>query len=77
VLQRHCVNATCSRYLISWTFVKAAGFFNRCRAKGVQGSNTDFLLCALALRRKIPILTNDADFAGLAKWLRLELHRPR
>jgi len=55
----------------------AAGCFNRCRAKGVQGSNTDFLLCAVALRRNIPILTTDADFEGFAKHLRIELHRPR
>src|SRR5687768_8146378 len=29
-------------------FELAADFFNRCRARGVQGSNTDFLLCAVA-----------------------------
>uniref|UniRef100_UPI000B35C218 PIN domain nuclease n=1 Tax=Crenothrix polyspora TaxID=360316 RepID=UPI000B35C218 len=29
-------------------FETAAQFYNRCRAKGVQGSNTDFLLCAMA-----------------------------
>jgi len=55
----------------------AANCFNRCRVKGIQGSNTDFLLCAVALRRKIPIFTTDDDFRGFAKQLRLELHRPR
>src|SRR3989304_2328531 len=28
-------------------FVKAAEFANRCRSKGVQGSSTDFLICAV------------------------------
>ncbi len=32
---------------------EAALFFNRCRARGVQGSNTDFLICAAAARRKL------------------------
>lgn len=58
-------------------YEEAAGCVNRCRAKGVQGSNTDFLLCAVALRRNISILTTDADFEGFSKHLRVELHRPR
>ena len=58
-------------------YEEAASCFNRCRAKGIQGSNTDFLLCAVALRRKIPILTTDDDFQGFAKHLRIELHQPR
>ncbi len=55
----------------------AANCFNRCRVKGIQGSNTDFLLCAVALRRTVPIFTTDDDFRGFAKHLRLELHQPR
>jgi predicted nucleic acid-binding protein len=55
----------------------AANCFNRCRMRGIQGSNTDFLLCALALRRGVPIFTTDDDFRGFAKHLRLELHQPR
>ena len=58
-------------------YEEAAGCFNRCRAKGVQGSNTDFLLCAVALRRNVAILTTDADFEGFAKHLRIKLHSPR
>ena len=41
----------------------AAKFFNTCRSKGIQGSNTDFLICAAASSRKLPILTADLDFA--------------
>ncbi|MEO5767183.1 MAG: PIN domain-containing protein [Polyangia bacterium] len=58
-------------------YEEAAAFFNRCRAKGVQGSNTDFLICAAAARRKLGILTTDADFVHFAKLLPIQLHSPR
>ena len=54
-----------------------AACFNRCRARGLQGSNTDFLLCAVALRHKIAILTTDRDFQGFAKVLDFELYQVR
>ncbi|MHB8679474.1 MAG: type II toxin-antitoxin system VapC family toxin [Rudaea sp.] len=47
-------------------FEQAAVCYNRCRERGVQGSNTDFLLCAVALRRKIPVFTTDKDFERYA-----------
>ena len=31
----------------------AARLFNQCRAKGLQGSSIDFLICAVAARRQI------------------------
>lgn len=43
-------------------FETAAGIFNLCRGKGVQGSNTDFLICAAAARRNMAIFTTDRDF---------------
>jgi len=55
-------------------FERAAEHFNTCRARGVQGSNTDFLICAVAERRKLPILTNDADFSRVAAILPVTLH---
>ncbi|MGA7741858.1 MAG: PIN domain-containing protein [Polyangia bacterium] len=58
-------------------YEEAASFFNRCRAKGVQGSNTDFLICAVAARRRFGILTTDTDFRHFAKLLPIELHSPR
>ncbi|MDB4980203.1 MAG: PilT protein domain protein [Myxococcales bacterium] len=58
-------------------YEQAASFFNRCRAKGVQGSNTDFLICAVAYRRGLAILTTDADFDRYAELLTLHLHTPR
>jgi predicted nucleic acid-binding protein len=56
---------------------EAAACFNRCRAKGLQGSNTDFLMCAVSLRYDLAILTTDKDFDGFARVLGLELHSPR
>ena len=58
-------------------YEEAASFFNRCRARGVQGSNTDFLICAAAARRRFGILTTDTDFQHFAKLLPIVLHSPR
>jgi len=55
-------------------FERAAEHFNACRARGVQGSNTDFLICAAAERRGLPIFTIDADFVRFARLLPIELH---
>jgi predicted nucleic acid-binding protein len=63
--------------LVSDDYEEAATFFNRCRAKGVQGSNTDFLICAVAARRRLEILTTDSDFRHFAKVLPIQLHAPR
>ena len=53
----------------------AAEFFNRCRGKGVQGSNTDFLICAIAARRKYQIFTTDKDFENYSRILPIKLFR--
>lgn len=58
-------------------YAEAAVCFNRCRAKGVQGSNTDFLICAVSLRRGLSVLTTDKDFIAFARVLGLELHGHR
>ena len=58
-------------------YEEAASFFDRCRAKGIQGSNTDFLICAVAARRRFGILTTDTDFLHFAKLLPIEIHSPR
>jgi predicted nucleic acid-binding protein len=60
--------------LDSADFERAAEHFNACRAQGVQGSNTDFLICAAAERREMPILTTDADFTRFAGLLPIMLH---
>lgn len=55
-------------------FERAAEHFNTCRSKGVQGSNADFLICAVAERRNLPILTIDRDFVRFADVLPIVLH---
>ncbi len=54
--------------------VLAAQFYNTCRAKGVQGSAIDFLICSMALRRKLTILTTDPDFELYSSVLPIELY---
>jgi predicted nucleic acid-binding protein len=54
-------------------YERAAEHFNTCRARGIQGSNTDFLICAVAERRAMPILTTDADFEQFARVLPVQL----
>jgi predicted nucleic acid-binding protein len=56
---------------------EAAAAFNRCRERGIQGSNTDFLICAAALRRDVAVYTTDRDFLQYAKVLELKLHEAR
>ena len=60
--------------LLGEDYVTAARFFNLCRAKGVQGSNTDFLICAVAVRHDIAIFTTDGDFSLFAKYLPIAIH---
>lgn len=55
----------------------ASEFFNICRTKGIQGSNTDFLICAVAARHKMPIFTTDGDFKLFQSVLPITLHSPR
>ena len=56
-------------------YVAAAKYFNRCRSKGIQGSNTDFLICAIANRNKFSIFTTDKDFELFSKHLKIVLHK--
>jgi predicted nucleic acid-binding protein len=63
--------------LESEDYEEAAAAYNSCRERGIQGSNTDFLICALARRRGLAIFTTDGDFKHFAKTLRFELHEIR
>ena len=63
--------------LESRDYEEAAAAFHRCRGRGIQGSNTDFLICAAASRRNLAVYTTDRDFARYAKVLGLELYKPR
>lgn len=55
-------------------YERAAEWFTACRAAGLQGSNTDFLLCAVSERHRLPLLTTDADFTRFAEVMPLVLH---
>lgn len=55
-------------------YVTAARYFNACRTRGIQGSNTDFLICALAVRYRLEIFTADLDFVQFGKVLPIALH---
>ncbi len=51
----------------------ASTYFNQCRSAGIQGSNTDFLICALASRTRFEILTLDQDFQAFSQVLPIAL----
>jgi len=63
--------------ILTEDYERAAAFYNICRAKGIQGSNTDFLICAVSERNGMPILTTDGDFDLYAQHLPITLHQPR
>jgi len=54
-------------------FVKAAEFSNVCKSKGIQGSTTDFLICAVAYLENFLIFTTDIDFKNYKKYLPIKL----
>lgn len=58
-------------------FEKAAEFFNICRRNGIQGSNTDFLICSVTYRRDLEIFTSDNDFLDFQQHLPIKLYSPR
>ena len=45
----------------------AAEIYNICKSKGIQASNTDFLLCALAANHNVSLFTSDKDFPFIKK----------
>ncbi|MDJ0636264.1 MAG: PIN domain-containing protein [Xenococcaceae cyanobacterium MO_188.B29] len=54
----------------------AADYFNICRRNGIQGANTDFLICATADRRNYEIFTTDKDFIDFSQYLPIVLTQP-
>ena len=51
----------------------AAHFSNLCRRNGIQGSNVDYLICAVAANRDFLIFTSDKDFVEYQKHLPIQL----
>ncbi len=58
-------------------YERAASCFNACRRRGIQGSNTDFLICAMALGHGLSVYTTDDDFTRFRDCLGVSLHAPR
>ena len=58
-------------------FERAAEIFNACRKAGIQGSNTDFLICSAAEQHDVAIFTTDQDFRRYQKYRKFVLHEPR
>jgi hypothetical protein len=57
-------------------YEKAAEAFNTCRSHGVQGSNTDFLICAVSSNHQLPIFSIGNDFQMYQQWLPVRLYSP-
>jgi predicted nucleic acid-binding protein len=54
-------------------FEKAAEFSNICRKNGIQGSTTDFLICAVSFLEDLLIFTIDEDFKKYKKYLPIHI----
>lgn len=56
-------------------YEEAAAHYNRCRSDGIQGSFTDYLICAVAVRYELEIFTDDRDFLRYKTVLPIRLYR--
>ena len=55
-------------------FEYAAELSNTCRKRGIQGSHTDFLICAVSKLENFAIFTTDNDFNNYTKIIGLSFH---
>lgn len=76
ILLRDMFRAFKDLELLREDYELAAEFFNTCRRSGIQGSHTDFLICAVAARYQASIFTLDKDFFNYQKVLDIELYQP-
>ena len=61
------------RNLDTEIFITAAKLLNLCRKNGIQGSMTDFIICACSILWECPILTKDNDYKHYSKFVPIEL----
>ena len=73
---RDLMRAFPNQPLTEQEYERAAEYFNTCRSNGVQGSNTDFLICACSAAWDIPVLTRDQDYQRYAEHVPVRLYRP-
>jgi predicted nucleic acid-binding protein len=57
-------------------YEEAARMSNQCRSRGIASSAVDILICAVAWRRRWPILTTDRDYLLYSNLLPVDLYRP-
>jgi predicted nucleic acid-binding protein len=76
VLKKH-LRAFKDLYIETADYELASEYFNIARKNGIQGSNTDFLLCAISTRLRMPIFSIDKYFLNFQSVLPIELHRVR
>jgi predicted nucleic acid-binding protein len=53
----------------------AAQYYNTCRQNGIQGTATDLMICAVAVRHGLRIFTTDSDFDLYAEHLPIKRHK--
>lgn len=73
---RSCLSAFPDLSLETRDWESAAECFNVCRSRGIQGANTDFLICAVAMRTRYEILSSDNDFIGFGSVLPIRRYDP-
>ncbi|MEB3342795.1 PIN domain-containing protein [Okeania sp.] len=71
---REYLRAFADLQLTTEDYELAAEFFNTCRSHGIQGSNTDFLICAVAHNRGYSIFTTDKDFDNFRLYIPVVLY---
>jgi len=52
----------------------ATEYFNVCRKNGIQGSHTDYSICAVATFYNLEIFTLDKDFNNYTKYIPIKLY---
>ncbi len=74
---RNKLRAFPNEQVIDSDYESAAKYSNMCRSNGIQGSHTDFLICAVATRLKMKIYTSDKDFVRYSKHLSISLYQEK
>jgi predicted nucleic acid-binding protein len=63
--------------ITSSDYETAAEYSNISRRNGIQGSHTDFLICAVAAGNSMSIFTTDQDFHRYREYINLDIHTVR
>jgi predicted nucleic acid-binding protein len=72
---KYRLNAFIDLSLTAKDYELAAEYFNLCKTHGIQGSHIDYLICAVATRNNLAILTLDDDFKRYGSYLPITLFK--